>query len=256
MRLAKIAGILALSAGLALGQGAAPGSATQQAAVSGAFPSGLRVSAELKTKLDTKSTEAGSAVTAVTTENLKDHGNTLLPKGSMLSGRVTGVQAAESKKSPSRLGVIFNRATTKKGEAIALRAAIVALVPSYNPAGDMSAEAMPTPSPGGRGGGMGAGGGMDSGDMGTVAARANGGAAAGGLPSGIGSEAGGLTPRIVTAANGEIESVGRVGNGDAVSIVVPAPIPGQPNQIGSVLATPKGDLKLDAGTRVVVQILQ
>lgn len=246
---------LALSAGMALAQGA-PGAAPASA-VAGVFPNGLRVNAELKTKLDTKSAVVGEAVNAVTTEDLKDHNTILLPKGSTLSGEVTGVQAAESRKSPSRLGVLFERAVTKKGEAITMHAAIVAVVANSNVAMDMNNDEMQPPNTGGRGGG-GAGGGMDNGDMGgmgSMSPRTSGSMDAGMPSSGMGAAPSASAPHIVTEANGNVASTGRSSDGNPLSVVMPVPSGGQSNRVGSVLATPKGDLKLDSGTRVVLQIM-
>lgn len=225
-------GMLALSAGLALGQ-----SPSNQAKIA----SGTQVDAQLKSKLDTQHAKVGDAVAAQTTAAIKEDGRTVLPKGTKLTGHVTSVTAAESKKSPSRIGVLFDQATLKNGATMPVHFAIASVVQARADAGmqagmpamDMPPPPQPVPDQGGEGGGMGG--------TGRVLA-----------PIG-----GGMTvPGAVTGASPEIGAVMRETNQAQIAVSLPQPeVAGGSSAsgaaaVGSVLSSSHGDLKLDAGTHV------
>lgn len=230
-----------LGMGLALAQAPAPASV--------AIPPGTHIRAELKTKLDTQHAEVGEKVTAVTTSDLKQNGVKLLPKGTQFTGHVTGVTPAESKKSPARIGVLFDQAVTKKGEVLALRAGIARVFqPEPAPAMDMGGPGSmgmrpPQPSPGGD---------MGSGNMGNVANS-------GDMDSGnkrnmtLGDQP---VPTEVTEPNSAIASLARASNGAQIQILMPraSATPAQRNE-GSVLRSTRGNLKLDSGTEIELQIM-
>ena len=67
----------------------------------------------LTCKLDTKTSKAGDTVTAKTLNPLKLNDGTVLPRGTILTGKVTQVQS-KSSGSPT-LAIIFNQLATTKG---------------------------------------------------------------------------------------------------------------------------------------------
>lgn len=243
---------LILGAGLALAQAPAAPATSLQA--------GTRIHAELKSKLDTQHAKVGDQVTAVTTSDVKEGGVKILPKGAKLTGHVTEVVAAESKKSPSHISVLFDQAVTKKGERIALRAGIVSVfTPRPNPAmnpgmSDMPGMAMPSPQPMPQEGGAGPA-------LGNVARAAdavdepiNAASSAGNHAMTLGDQP---VPAIVTESNGEIASMARASNGSPIQVVMPsasAQANGQA-RMGSEISTPRGNLKLDSGTEIELQVM-
>jgi len=265
-RLSMLLGLLVLGTGLALAQ-----------APSSALAAGSKVNAQLKSKLDTRHAKVGDKVTAVTTSDVKENGVKVLPKGSTLTGHVTEVTRAESSKSPSRIGVLFDRAVTKQGQTIPMRAGIASVLTSSAAAAamgggmggmDSGMGAMGGGMDGGMGGGMGGGmsapmpAGGGGGLLGGVGGAANGvlgaGAAAGPVvANGAGMVGGELGASGPLSAGGSVESLGRASNGVPVEIAMP-PAGAQASQqaaFGSVLSTPRGDMELNSGTNVALQTL-
>lgn len=262
-RKSLLLGLLALGTGLVLAQAPAP-----------TMAAGSRVNAQLKSKLDTRHAKVGDKVTAVTTADMKENGVKVLPKGSTLTGHVTEVTRAESSKSPSRIGVLFDQAVTKQGQTIPMRAGIASVLTS-----SASAAAMGGGAGGGMDSGMGAmNGGMDGGMGGGMSAPMPAGGG-GGLLGGVGGAAGGVLGAGAAAgpvvangtgmvggelgtsgplsAGGSVESLGRASNGVPVEIAMP-PAGAQASQqaaFGSVLSTPRGDMELNSGTNVALQTL-
>ncbi|MGH9394107.1 MAG: hypothetical protein ACRD1E_08050 [Terriglobales bacterium] len=111
-----------LGASLGLAQAAAP-----------ALPPGTQFKVELQKKLDSKKSKVGDKVIAKLEQDVKVDGKTILPKNSLLEGEVTIVGPAEGN-GPGKLGVLFNEAADKKGQALfPLRAAIIKVVnDAYN----------------------------------------------------------------------------------------------------------------------------
>ncbi|MGH9417597.1 MAG: hypothetical protein ACRD01_13325 [Terriglobales bacterium] len=120
MRLTAVSvALIAFSAG-ALAQSAAP-----------AAKPGTEVRVELETKLDSHKSKVGQQVKAKLNQDLKSSGQVILAKNSMLLGVVTMVTASDSG-GPAKLGVLFNQGVPKQGAAIALRAAIIHVIPDEN----------------------------------------------------------------------------------------------------------------------------
>ncbi len=67
----------------------------------------------LTCRLDTKKSKVGDPVTAKTLNPLKLDDGTVLPRGTILTGKVTQVQAKSS--SDATLAIIFNQLETTKG---------------------------------------------------------------------------------------------------------------------------------------------
>ena len=259
MRIQVLVGMLAVSTVLVGAQAPArnlsPAANTLQA--------GSRLNAELKSKLDTKHAKVGDRVSAVTTSDFKQNGIKVLPKGSTLTGHVTEVTRAKNGSSPSRIGVLFDHAITKRGQPVALHAGIASVLQSgfgaagmhggANGMGGMDAMsgmgAMPAPAMGGGGGLGGAVGGLGA-TAGAAGGAVLGAAGAGGqvLASGAGQvpgAAGRLGGTAVLASNGApLQIQMPVANSAAGE---------SSSSLGSVLSTRHGNLQLDNGTRVVLQ---
>lgn len=118
-----VAAAIGLATLSALAQSAAP------AAV--ALPAGVKINAELRTRLDSAHARVGEAVQAVTTADVKENKIKLLPKGSKLEGQVIAVTPAESPKSPAHLTIRFTRAATRHSVVIPLHVVLmdVRLIP-------------------------------------------------------------------------------------------------------------------------------
>lgn len=273
MRIPTILMIAGLGAAMAAAQtpttqasASAASKATATANSNGsALAVGTRMDAELKSKLDTKNAKVGDSVTAVTTSAVKEHGTTVLPKGTTLHGHVTEVTKAESSKSPSRIGVLFDQATTKQGQVIPLRAGIVSVV-TATAAGAADAgtgmDDMPMPQAMPAGGGM-SGGGVADGVAGGVGRTVDSaGAVVGGTADGMGRATLGdqPVPAAVTQNSGELAAMARASNGVPISISTPdASVAGSTSQqsaVGSVLSSPRGDLEISSGTRVALQVMR
>jgi len=210
---------------------------------------GTKVSAELKTKLETKHAHVGDKVTAVTTSDVKQNGIKIIPKGTTLTGHVTEVTAAESNKSPSHLGVLFDQATTKQGANIPLRAAIATVIPTpapnmydSGPGPNPMPMAMPNNAPasddrGSRVGMDGVGNGNATPEMPTVIGQ-------GDMARVVNSDG----SAVSNAGSGAISAASRASSGSPLRI--------QGNETsGSTISTPKGDFSLDSGTRVELVVL-
>lgn len=126
MKLCRLLAGLALATGLALAQ----------------TPAGTTIKAELKTTLNTQHAHPGDSIRAEVRSDVKVHGEKLWPKGTMLTGTVLAVTAAESDKSPAHITIVFQQAARPGGEPQPLLAAI-AKVEVYGP--PLPMLAMPTP---------------------------------------------------------------------------------------------------------------
>ena len=156
--------ISALSAAvLALGtMAAAQTNETEKSAATG-LPPGMAIRAELDHSLDSKKAKIGDSVAARASEDVKEDGRVVLPRGSRLTGHVTQASARSKGDNNSRLAVAFDRAELKGGQEMPLEVNLQALAAAAAPIGgqDLQAAAGPDLSSGmpNRGGGMpGAGG--------------------------------------------------------------------------------------------------
>lgn len=217
MRALRLFLVIALGAGMALAQSQAK------------LATGTKVNAKLQSSLNAQQAKVGDRVTAVTTSAVKEHGKVVLPKGTRLNGRVTSVLAAKNEHSPSRIGVLFDQATTAKGETMPVHLAVVSVTQAAADAAAMQpmpmmpppmpAMAPPTPMAGG---------------------AAGGGLGLGGAVGGLGATAGG--------------ALGAAGN----TRLMPPPMPmprisvgsGAEAGAGSTLSVPQGNLILHSGTQV------
>jgi hypothetical protein len=71
--------------------------------------SGTNVEAQLQSTLDVKKSKVGDEVVLKTTKAIRQNGETIVPKGANLIGRVTEVQQKSKNGGASKLGIIFDR---------------------------------------------------------------------------------------------------------------------------------------------------
>jgi hypothetical protein len=226
-----------------------------------ALSSGTTLQAELSKGLDCKKAKPGDEVSAKLTQDVKSDGNVVLHKGSRLVGHVTEAQARSKENAESKLGIVFDKAVLKGGQELAFNGAIQALAPpaqnSLSAAADESANMAGSGMA--RGGNMGGsrGGGPLSGAVGSVNSTV------GGAASSVGNTAGSVTGSATgavgstvnntagTAVNGAINSTshGVVGmQGLALATAATG------NAQGSVISSATHNVKLDAGTQMVLQV--
>jgi hypothetical protein len=129
------------------------------------------VSAELTKRIDTKKAKVGDEVDVKTTSTAKLPDGTELPKGTKLVGKVTDVRARSNTDKTSHLAFDLDRAVTRDGHELPVRAAVTSMMAAVQPA-DNSAV-MSGGGSGGGGMGAGGGGGSSSGSGGTASAPAS-----------------------------------------------------------------------------------
>jgi len=71
--------------------------------------SGTTLNGELQNTLDVKKASVGDPVILKTTKAIKENGQTIVPKGTQLVGRVTEVAQKTKSNGGSRLGMVFDR---------------------------------------------------------------------------------------------------------------------------------------------------
>jgi hypothetical protein len=103
--------------------------ASSPAAPSLNIPSSQGIVAKLDTDLDASRNKPGDTVQAETTRDLKVGHDTLLKKGSVLTGHVTQVQTYSSS-TASMIVIVFDQAAPKGGSPATLNVKIQALAPA------------------------------------------------------------------------------------------------------------------------------
>ena len=96
--------------------------------------SGTPIQATLETPVDAKHSKPGDPVTAKTTRDVKQNGQTVLKRGSRLNGHVTQAQARSKENSESSVGMVFDSAVMKNGQKVPMNLSIQALAASANEA--------------------------------------------------------------------------------------------------------------------------
>ena len=123
-------GILLAAAWIVALPSVAQSNAPSRAAASSLnIPSGQGIVAKLQTDLDAGKDKPGDAVQAETTRDLKRGHDTLLKKGSRLSGHIVQVQTSSSD-TPSMIVIAFDQVTAAGGQTERLIALIAALAPA------------------------------------------------------------------------------------------------------------------------------
>jgi hypothetical protein len=106
------------------------------------------VSAELTSKIDTKSAKVGDTVTAETTEKTKLQDGTQIPRGAKLIGVITDVTPMSGGNGTSMLGLKFQQIVVKHDPPIAIRGGLVAVAPPPDASGELPTGSASTRSQG------------------------------------------------------------------------------------------------------------
>ena len=240
--------------------GNAAGTATAGAGdLSTALTSGTAMQAELNKTVDVKKAKAGDEVSAKLTQDVKSNGKVVLHKGSKLVGHVTEAQARSKENAESKLGIVFDKAVLKGGEEVSFNSVIQAVAPPLQATSSLAGDESSSMGIMGRGGmGRSSGGGAPLG--GAIGGATNtAGSAVGGVASTAGNVAGSTTGAVGGAANG---TVGAAANG-ALSGTSRGVIGMQGLALntaaagsaqGSVISSNTQNVKLEGGTRMVLQI--
>ena len=243
-------------------KGKSNGSAGSNAAApvtgSGALSSGTTLQAELAKSLDCKKAKPGDEVTAKLTQDVKQDGNVVVHKGSKLIGHVTEAQAKTKDNAESKLGIVFDKAVLKGGQEVAFNGTVQALAPPVR--GSLSAASADA-------------GGLDAGPgaaRGSAMGGARGGSplggvtgAVGGATSGLGNTAGSVTGSATSAVGGTVNNTAGTAVNGAVNSTSHGVVGMQGLSLnsvstgsaqGSVISSATHNVKLDAGTQMVLQV--
>jgi len=245
------------------GNASANSSATaSQGSVS--LASGTAVNAALDKSVDSKNAREGETVTAHTTEAVKEHGKTVLPRGAKLVGHVTRASARANGNAESSLGIQFDRAILKHGKEIPVNLGIEAIATGQTAANfadeDMDSMGSAGGSMAGSGvvAGRGTLGGVTSTAGGSVGAVTNTAANTGGMATGTIDAAAHSTVRAPGAERGAVGGLNAAGQLTSNSRGVfglhglNLESGGSSGTEGSVITSAGKNVHLDGGTRMLL----
>ena len=89
----------------------------------------VSANAELIKPLNAKSARQGQSVTAKLTTPVKTNGQTELPKGTMLMGKVAQVQTTSANGNGSKIAVVFNEARLSNGREVPIKVTLLGAYP-------------------------------------------------------------------------------------------------------------------------------
>jgi hypothetical protein len=171
------------------GRGNGGASATAKAGRTAAsmIEAGTSLEAQLQSVVDVKKSKVGDQVILKTTKAIKQNGETIVPKGTKLIGRITEVKQKTKDNATSRIGMVFDRLQGKDLD-VPINASIVSVATAQvnAAAGDLFATDL-------------SGNSSTSGSA-SGGARSSGG---GGLLSGVGSTVGGVV-NTTTSTVGQV----------------------------------------------------
>lgn len=209
-----------------------------------ALDSGTRIDGQLQSSVDVKKSRVGDQVVLKTTKDIKQNGQTVVPKGSKLLGRVTEVTQKSRQNGGSRLGIIFDRVEGKNLSA-PISATIVSVTNVAAGAGlnsDMaSADVFGSSSSSTRTTGSSSGSG-------------------GGLLGGLTNTAGGVLDTTTQTAGGVTNSVGNTVGSTAgtlrnsVSGIQISSSTSASAHSGSTLSARDKNIRLEKGTTIGLQV--
>ena len=234
-------------------QQAQPAQPNQAAPAQPAAPAALALSpvtAELTSKLDSKTAKAGDSVVLKTTEKATMADGTVLPKGTKIVGHVTEAQAYVSKSDNGRVTVQFDQAQIKEGQDMPIKSAIQTVTPPGSAtdaaaAMPMNGGSSPQPSSGAASNG--------------TANSGTGSAAAGGARSATNNASPGMSASS-NGTSGPVPGTTVARNGNVVikttavpGVLIASSVDGQPfsNASGALLSAQQ-DVHLDGGTKMVL----
>jgi hypothetical protein len=117
--------ILVLLAGVGNSQVSSSGVGSPPTAIS--TSDGTWMSAALVGSLDAKKNKPGDLIEAKTTQDLKQDGKTIIPKGTTLTGHLTQAQPRAKDQPQSTLGILFDRAGMQYGTPLQARIVLEAV---------------------------------------------------------------------------------------------------------------------------------
>jgi hypothetical protein len=91
------------------------------------FANGTNVAAELQNSLNVQRAKVGDEVILKTKKAIKENGQTVIEKGSMLKGRVTDVQERAKGMAASKIGVLFDT-LVQNGQSVPINAMITSVL--------------------------------------------------------------------------------------------------------------------------------
>lgn len=213
---------------------------------------GAVVPVELSKSIDSKKAKVGDEVTARVISDVRSGGAVAIPRGSKLLGKVTEANARGKGDATSSLGIVFDRAILKNGTTLNLVSTIQAVIaPPETPSASLPEASGGGGGPEGSSGGIGSGSGSTAGAIGNTAGSAVG-AVGRTVDSTAQSAAGDLNANARLGANAPAltaQTTGVVGikglelNGSTSA-----------GASGSVFTTSSKSVKLDGGTRMLVNV--
>lgn len=200
--------------------------------------SGTSLSGELQSTVDVKKAKVGDQVVLKTTKAVKQNGETIIPKGSNLIGRITEVQQKTKQNGASRIGMVFDRVQGKNLSA-PISASIVSITNAQaaSSLGDtLDSGIAGSSTTSGRasssGSGSSAGGGLLGGVTNTV----------GGVAGTATNTVGSVTNTAGQTVGSTVGTVGRTVNGIQISSAVSGSA-----QSSTTLSSPNNNIKLEKG---------
>jgi hypothetical protein len=251
-----LTGSLLILTSIGFGQATKPESrsvsATSASDANVLLSSGTRIDGQLQNTVDVKKARVGDEVVLKTTKSIKQNGQTVVPKGSRLIGRVTDVQQRSKANGESRLGMVFDRLEGKDLGA-PISASIVSITNAAAGAriGDTSdadlfgssstsARTTSSSSSGGSGGGLlGGGGGLVGGVTST----------AGSVLNTTTQTAGSITNTVGQSVGSTAGSTLRTINGVQIANSISGSA-----QSGTTLSSPDKNIRLEKGVMMQLQI--
>jgi hypothetical protein len=245
------------------------GSASESASAntSNVIPSGTKVPAVLDKSVDSRKCKQGDEVVAKTTSDVVSNGKVIIPKNSKLIGHVTEASATANGQSDSKLGIVFDKAMLRNGATVPMQARIQALAaPVISTASSMSDDSMMEGSSSGSMSGSGRSSGLGSTVGGVTNTAGN---AVGSVGSTAGNVAGSAGSAIDSTGGATKNTLGRTAGGTAAAS---GALSGNSTGViglknlqltsdasnatsGSVITSSGKNVKLDSGSRMVLDVM-
>jgi hypothetical protein len=202
--------------------------------------SGTNLEAQLQSTLDVKNAKVGDEVVLKTTKAIKQNGETVVPKGTNLIGRITEVQQKSKQNKTSRIGMVFDR-IQGKNLAAPISASIVGLTNSATNANaaDIFSSSSSTSTSSSGGASSSGGGGLLGGVTNTV----------GGVVNTTTNTVGGVTNTAGQTVNGVTQPLGNTVNGIQISKSVSGSA-----QSSSTLSAQDKNVRVEKGTTFHLQL--
>jgi hypothetical protein len=210
------------------------------------LPAGTLIPAELSKTVDAHKAKSGDKVEAkVATDLQARSGETVIPKGSKITGHVTDVKAKSKADPSSTLGIAFDRIAMKDGRELPFNAEIQALrkpqMQTQTAGGNEPMSESPSGAPS-------VGGPMQGGSTGG-ATRA--GTSSGPYPSGATSETSGQRGSTANAGGG---AAAPQLTGNSQGVVGSPDLSLQQSAQGSTVTAQNENVRLDSGTQMILRV--